>query len=82
MLQQFCSTDFLMTFCELSGPISAVPEVLKKAGWKLEDVDLFELNEAFSAQALAVNKGLNIDASKVNINGGAIALGHPIGMSL
>ena len=56
-----------------------MPVVLKKAGWSLEEVDLFELNEAFSAQALAVNKGLGIDASKVNINGGAIALGHPIG---
>lgn len=65
----------------LSGPISAVPAVLKKAGWKLEDVDLFELNEAFAAQALSVNKVLNLDESKVNINGGAIALGHPIGSS-
>lgn len=62
-----------------AGPVSAVPEVLKKAGWSIDEVDLFELNEAFSAQALAVNKGLNLDASKVNINGGAIALGHPIG---
>lgn len=52
-----------------------------KAGWKLEDVDLFELNEAFAAQAIAVNKGLGVDPSKVNINGGAIALGHPIGAS-
>lgn len=56
-----------------------MPEVLKKAGWSQDDVDLFELNEAFSAQALAVNKGLNLDPSKVNIHGGAIALGHPIG---
>ena len=61
------------------GPVSAVPAVLKKAGWSLEEVDLFELNEAFSAQSLAVNKGLGVDASKVNVNGGAIALGHPIG---
>lgn len=64
---------------KFQGPISAVPEVLKKAGWSQDEVDLFELNEAFSAQSLAVNKGLNIDVSKVNINGGAIALGHPIG---
>lgn len=52
-----------------------------KAGWKLEDVDLFELNEAFAAQALAVNKGLGINPDKVNVGGGAIALGHPIGAS-
>ncbi|XP_070498669.1 acetyl-CoA acetyltransferase [Chironomus tepperi] len=64
-----------------AGPIEAVPKVLEKAGWSLDDVDLFELNEAFAAQALSVNKGLNVDESKVNINGGAIALGHPIGAS-
>uniref|UniRef100_A0A182JTB2 Acetyl-CoA acetyltransferase n=1 Tax=Anopheles christyi TaxID=43041 RepID=A0A182JTB2_9DIPT len=64
-----------------AGPISAVQAVLQKAGWKLEDVDLFELNEAFAAQALAVNKGLGVDPAKVNIGGGAIALGHPIGAS-
>ncbi|XP_065092869.1 acetyl-CoA acetyltransferase [Ochlerotatus camptorhynchus] len=64
-----------------AGPISAVHKVLEKAGWKLKDVDLFELNEAFAAQALAVNKGLGINADKVNIGGGAIALGHPIGAS-
>lgn len=63
------------------GPVSAVQNVLTKAGWKLEDVDLFELNEAFAAQALAVNKGLSVDPNKVNIHGGAIALGHPIGAS-
>lgn len=63
------------------GPITAVPAVLKKAGWSIDDVDLFELNEAFAAQALSVNKGLGIKSSKVNINGGAIALGHPIGAS-
>lgn len=61
--------------------MTAVPAVLKKAGWKMEDVDLFELNEAFAAQALTVVQELKIDASKVNINGGAIALGHPIGAS-
>ncbi|XP_035783268.1 acetyl-CoA acetyltransferase-like isoform X2 [Anopheles albimanus] len=64
-----------------AGPISAVQAVLQKAGWKLEEVDLFELNEAFSAQALAVNKGLGVDPAKVNVGGGAIALGHPIGAS-
>lgn len=64
-----------------AAPISAVQKVLVKAGWKLEDVDLFELNEAFAAQALAVNKALGVDPKKVNINGGAIALGHPIGAS-
>ncbi|XP_050100444.1 acetyl-CoA acetyltransferase [Anopheles aquasalis] len=64
-----------------AGPISAVRAVLQKAGWKLEDVDLFELNEAFAAQALAVNKGLGVDPAKVNVGGGAIALGHPIGAS-
>jgi acetyl-CoA C-acetyltransferase len=76
---------FAQTGCEPktmgAGPITAVPAVLSKAGWKIEDVDLFELNEAFAAQALSVNKALNVDASKVNINGGAIALGHPIGAS-
>lgn len=58
-----------------------MPAVLKKAGWNLDEVDLFELNEAFAAQSLSVNKGLNVDASKVNVHGGAIALGHPIGAS-
>ncbi|XP_053671072.1 acetyl-CoA acetyltransferase [Anopheles nili] len=64
-----------------AGPISAVQLVLQKAGWKMDDVDLFELNEAFAAQALAVNKGLGVDPAKVNVGGGAIALGHPIGAS-
>jgi acetyl-CoA C-acetyltransferase len=64
-----------------AGPIFAVPEVVKKAGWTMDQVDLFELNEAFAAQALSVNRGLKIDESKVNIHGGAIALGHPIGAS-
>lgn len=54
---------------------------MKKAGWTLDEVELFELNEAFAAQSLSVNKGLNIDTTKVNVNGGAIALGHPIGAS-
>lgn len=64
-----------------AGPISAVTKVLEKAGWKLDEVDLFELNEAFAAQALAVNKGLGVNPDRVNIGGGAIALGHPIGAS-
>lgn len=54
---------------------------LEKAGWKLDEVDLFELNEAFAAQALAVNKGLGVNPERVNVGGGAIALGHPIGAS-
>ena len=63
------------------GPIGAVKQALKKAKWKLEDIDLFEINEAFAAQTIAVIRELNIDENKVNINGGAIALGHPIGAS-
>jgi acetyl-CoA C-acetyltransferase len=62
-------------------PIFAVRQVLDKAGWKLNDVDLFEINEAFSAQVLADGKELGIDWTKVNVNGGAVALGHPIGAS-
>ena len=63
------------------GPVPASKEALARAGWTVADVDLFELNEAFAAQACAVNKALDIDASKVNVNGGAIAIGHPIGAS-
>ncbi|XP_031626527.1 acetyl-CoA acetyltransferase, cytosolic [Contarinia nasturtii] len=63
------------------GASSAVQIVLKKAGWNKDEVDLYELNEAFAAVSLSVNKELNIDESKININGGAIALGHPIGAS-
>tara|TARA_B100000035_G_scaffold118766_1_gene100725 strand:- start:171 stop:1346 length:1176 start_codon:yes stop_codon:yes gene_type:complete len=63
------------------GPIDAVRIALKKANWKIEDVDLFEINEAFAAQSIAVIKELNINKKKVNVNGGAIALGHPIGAS-
>ena len=63
------------------GPIDAVKSALKKANWKIEEVDLFEINEAFAAQTLAVIKELKIDEKKVNVNGGAIALGHPIGAS-
>ncbi|MDI9779495.1 acetyl-CoA C-acetyltransferase [Pseudomonas putida] len=63
------------------GPVSATQRCLDKAGWQLADLDLIEANEAFAAQALAVGKALEWDASKVNVNGGAIALGHPIGAS-
>ena len=63
------------------GPISAVKKAMEKADWSLEDVDLFELNEAFAAQSLAVLKDLDVNEDKVNICGGAIALGHPIGAS-
>jgi acetyl-CoA C-acetyltransferase len=64
-----------------TGPIPASRAALKKAGWKIEDLDLIEANEAFAAQACAVNKDLGWDTGKVNVNGGAIALGHPIGAS-
>ena len=63
------------------GPVSATRKALTRAGWNAADVDLFELNEAFAAQACAVNKELGIDAARVNVNGGAIAIGHPIGAS-
>jgi acetyl-CoA C-acetyltransferase len=63
------------------GPVPAVRKALQRAGWNAADVDLFELNEAFAAQACAVNKELGIDPAKVNVNGGAIAIGHPIGAS-
>jgi acetyl-CoA C-acetyltransferase len=63
------------------GPVSASRKALSRAGWKASDIDLFELNEAFAAQACAVNKELDIDPARVNVNGGAIAIGHPIGAS-
>jgi acetyl-CoA C-acetyltransferase len=63
------------------GPVPASQKALARAGWSVDSVDLFELNEAFAAQACAVNKSLGIDPSKVNVNGGAIAIGHPIGAS-
>ena len=63
------------------GPIPAVKEALNKADWSINDVDLFEINEAFAAQSIAVIKELKIPGEKVNVNGGAIALGHPIGAS-
>ena len=63
------------------GPIEAVREAIKKAKWNLEEIDLFEINEAFAAQCIAVIRELGIDPNRVNVNGGAIALGHPIGAS-
>jgi acetyl-CoA acetyltransferase family protein len=63
------------------GPIPAGKKALARAGWTVNDLDLVELNEAFAAQSLACLRGLELDASKVNVNGGAIALGHPIGSS-
>jgi len=63
------------------GPVAATQAALKKAGWKIDDLDLIESNEAFAAQALAVSRDLGWDTGKVNVNGGAIAIGHPIGAS-
>ena len=63
------------------GPVPATEKVFKKSGWKVEDLDLIEANEAFAAQALAVAKGLNFNMDIVNVHGGAIALGHPVGAS-
>ncbi len=63
------------------GPIEAVRKAINKAGWNLDEVDLFEINEAFAAQSIAVIRELGVDPYKVNVNGGAIALGHPIGAS-
>src|SRR6202012_6101883 len=64
-----------------TGPIPASRAALKKAGWKADDLDLIEANEAFAAQACAVNKDMGWDPAKVNVNGGAIAIGHPVGAS-
>ena len=64
-----------------TGPIPASKKALERAGWTVEDLDLIEANEAFAAQACAVNKGLGWDTDRVNVNGGAIAIGHPIGAS-
>ena len=63
------------------GPIEAVRKAINIAGWNLDEVDLFEINEAFAAQSIAVIRELGVDPNKVNVNGGAIALGHPIGAS-
>jgi acetyl-CoA C-acetyltransferase len=64
-----------------TGPIPSSRRALEKAGWSVGDLDLVEANEAFAAQALAVNKDMGWDPTKVNVNGGAIAIGHPIGAS-
>jgi acetyl-CoA acyltransferase len=61
------------------GPIAAIPKALAQAGLQKEDIDLIELNEAFASQSLAVIRELGLDENKVNVNGGAIALGHPLG---
>jgi acetyl-CoA acyltransferase len=63
------------------GPLYAIPKALEKAGLKASDIDLFELNEAFASQSLAVIRGLELDPSRINVNGGAVALGHPLGCS-
>ncbi|HET9130670.1 MAG TPA: acetyl-CoA C-acyltransferase, partial [Terriglobia bacterium] len=63
----------------MMAPVKAVQKLLVKTGWKLESVDLFELNEAFSVQAIAVIEQLGLPFERVNVNGGAVALGHPIG---
>jgi acetyl-CoA C-acetyltransferase len=62
-------------------PVEAVRKLLPKVGWKTQDVDLFELNEAFAVQGVAVTRELGLDPAKVNVQGGAVALGHPIGAS-
>jgi acetyl-CoA acyltransferase len=61
------------------GPVEAIPKALEQAGLKLSDIDLVELNEAFACQALAVIEAAGLDPAKVNVNGGAVALGHPLG---
>ena len=63
------------------GPVPASRRCLEKAGWKASELDLMEINEAFAAQACAVNKEMGWDTAKINVNGGAIAIGHPIGAS-
>jgi acetyl-CoA acetyltransferase len=63
------------------GPVPATQKALVRAGWSVDDVDVWELNEAFASQSLAVIRALGLDPDKVNLNGGAIALGHPLGCS-
>ena len=65
----------------MMAPVEAIKKVLKKAGWSLNDVDLIELNEAFAVQAVAITRELNLDPQRLNVNGGAVALGHAIGQS-
>jgi acetyl-CoA C-acetyltransferase len=64
-----------------TAPVGAIQKVLQRAGWKTDDVDLFEINEAFANVAMIAMRDLNLDHAKVNVNGGACALGHPIGAS-
>jgi acetyl-CoA C-acetyltransferase len=65
----------------MMAPVDAIRQIWEKTGWKNEDVDLYELNEAFSVQSVAILRELNLDPKKVNVNGGAVAIGHPIGAS-
>jgi acetyl-CoA C-acetyltransferase len=65
----------------MMAPVDAIRQIWKKTGWKNEEVDLYELNEAFSVQSVAILRELNLDPNKVNVNGGAVAIGHPIGAS-
>ena len=65
----------------MMGPVTAIRKALERAGWNLADVELIELNEAFSVQAVAITRELGIDPARLNVNGGAVALGHPIGAS-
>jgi acetyl-CoA C-acetyltransferase len=65
----------------MMAPVDAIKKLLRKTGWSLDQVDLIELNEAFAVQAVAITRELNLDPEKVNVNGGAVALGHAIGQS-
>ncbi|HEV2714319.1 MAG TPA: acetyl-CoA C-acyltransferase, partial [Terriglobales bacterium] len=65
----------------MMAPVEAIRKLLKKTGWSLNEVDLIELNEAFAVQAVAITRELNLDSERVNVNGGAVALGHAIGQS-
>ena len=65
----------------MMAPVDAVRQIWKKTGWNANDVDLYEINEAFAVAAIAVTRELGLDLNKVNVNGGAVALGHPIGAS-
>jgi len=65
----------------MMAPVEAIKKLLKKTGWSLNEVDLIELNEAFAVQAVAITRELNLDPEKINVNGGAVALGHAIGQS-
>jgi acetyl-CoA C-acetyltransferase len=65
----------------MMAPITAIQKTLDRAGWRLPDVDLIEINEAFSVQIVAIAREMGIDAARLNVNGGAVALGHPIGAS-